>query len=244
MYEETCPRVISSEPPNYPALSLNERVWLSHPVARLPHFVEFVTQQPLAMRSSKEKKWCPLPMLLLPSGSGLPGQPGVVPRGPKPPSSPPPTSQRRLRPRRPTSSTSHLDNKGRDIKRATRTDAISRYLSRGCCLVCMVLPLRVLGVPFAGRGSSTDPGGTTSLDFAVSGEGSRLQGLKVTSLAAVDTGAPSESEASRDGGRGRTEGELRDRTSAADEWAGFVVKDGPVGQVREACLFFYPEGMG
>lgn len=98
--------------------------------------------------------------------------------------------------------------------------------------------MRALGVPFASRGGATDreDRGSISLDFDVSGAGNRLQGLMVTSLAAVDTGAPPESEVLRGSGGGREEGNLRDRASAADEWAGFVVKDGPTGQVREMCV--------
>lgn len=98
----------------------------------------------------------------------------------------------------------------------------------------MALPLHVLGVPFASHGSSMDPGATTSLDFAVSGAGNRLQGLMVTSLAApAEPDAPSKSGVSRSSGGGGEEGDASYRASAEDEWAGFVVQDDPAGQVGE-----------
>lgn len=176
-----------------------------------------------------ENKGCPPPPLLLQSGSGLPRSAGVAPNGPEP--APPRTSQRRVRPRRSSPHSSHPDN-GCSIRRTRRTEAVSSYLSRGCYLVCMILPLRALCVPFASRGRATDPGESPSLDFAVSGAGNRLQGLLVTSLAAADTGAQPESGGPRSSeGDGRDRG-ARDRASAAEEWAGFVVKDGPPGQVR------------
>lgn len=106
----------------------------------------------------------------------------------------------------------------------------------------MLLPLRVLGVPFASRGSGiVNPAGeTTSLDFAVSGAGSRLQGMMVTSLDNADTGATAASEVLQGSEGGEAEeGEAGDRASAADEWAGFVVKDGPTGQVRHCLQSIY-----
>lgn len=107
----------------------------------------------------------------------------------------------------------------------------------------MVLPLRALAVPFASRGSATDQGGetTASLDFDVSGAGNRLQGLMLTSLAAADRSAPSETEVFRDSGEGGEEGNARDGATAGGGWAGFAVKDGPTGQVREnASPLFVP----
>eukprot|EP00903_Cladosiphon_okamuranus_P011246 g10610.t1 len=96
----------------------------------------------------------------------------------------------------------------------------------------MVLPLRAFAVPYTSRGGGTAKGDrhtTASLDFDVSGAGNRLRGLMITRLAAAGTGAPSGSEVLRDRGGGGGEGNSRDGASAADERAGFVVKDGPTG---------------
>lgn len=95
----------------------------------------------------------------------------------------------------------------------------------------MTVPLGVLGVPSAGNGgiSSVGVAEVSSLDFAVSGAGNRLEGLMIANLAAVGA---DEATQGTTGGAG---GDARGEESAAGEGGGFVVKDSPASKVRRAC---------
>lgn len=117
--------------------------------------------------------------------------------------------------------------------------------------IMMSLP-GVHGVPFAshnrttghtgaGAGTRTGAGvgagvgvGTTPpsslLDFAVSGVGKRLEGLMIANLASAADAAATSASVGSDTQRGNIGGKREggaDESSAAEEWAGFVVKEGP-----------------
>lgn len=98
----------------------------------------------------------------------------------------------------------------------------------------MAVPLGVLGVPSAGNGEVSNAGaaGASSLDFAVSGAGNRLEGLMISNLATAGA-----AEATK-GTTGGAAGDARGDASEGGERGGFVVKGGPASQVRRCRVLW------